>query len=125
MTGSAIYRAFACGAHAVEPVALAMWRRAVVLSAQDDTRASEGRRCLVIAPHPDDETIACGATITRKRAAGTPVTVLVVADGRYAQPGSRHITPADLAAIRSIEVVSAGMDALRTGEVIELAPFSG
>lgn len=38
----------------------------------------------------------------------------------------RHDTPPPVSpaeAIRSIEVVSAGMDALRTGEVIELAPF--
>ena len=38
----------------------------------------------------------------------------------------RHDTPPPVSAaeaIRSIEVVSAGMEALRTGEVIELAPF--
>ena len=32
--------------------------------------------------HPDDETFGCGATIARKRAAGSAVTVCVATDGR-------------------------------------------
>jgi len=39
------------------------------------------RSALVVAPHPDDETLGCGATIIRKAAAGTPVHVVVVSDG--------------------------------------------
>jgi LmbE family N-acetylglucosaminyl deacetylase len=38
--------------------------------------------CLVVAPHPDDETLGCGATIARKRAHGVEVHVVIVADGR-------------------------------------------
>lgn len=106
-TGSATYRVLSRSAHAVAPGALAAWRRATLALARDDTRASAGRRCLVIAPHPDDETIGCGATIARKRAAGTPVTVVVVADGRYAQSGSRLVTPDELATIRAAEAVAA------------------
>ena len=34
---------------------------------------------LVIAPHPDDETLAAGGTIARCAAAGLPVTILTVA----------------------------------------------
>jgi LmbE family N-acetylglucosaminyl deacetylase len=73
----------------------------------DDTEASARRRAVVIAPHPDDETLGCGATIARKRAAGTDVTVVIVADGRYAQPWSTEISPSSLATIRSAEVLRA------------------
>jgi LmbE family N-acetylglucosaminyl deacetylase len=96
------------GAHAVEPGAAAAWRRTTVAAARDDTAAAATRSCVVIAPHPDDETLGCGALIARKRAAGTAVTVVIVADGRYAQPGSRTIDPATLARIRAAEALAAG-----------------
>ncbi|MFN8543420.1 MAG: PIG-L family deacetylase [Candidatus Binatia bacterium] len=38
-------------------------------------------RVLVVAPHPDDETIAAGGLITRLTARGAPVTVVFVTDG--------------------------------------------
>ncbi|MCL2468764.1 MAG: PIG-L family deacetylase [Alphaproteobacteria bacterium] len=37
--------------------------------------------CLVIAPHPDDETLACGATIARMRDLGWRVSLIVLTDG--------------------------------------------
>jgi LmbE family N-acetylglucosaminyl deacetylase len=37
------------------------------------------RKLVVIAPHPDDETLGCGGTIARFAASGTEVSVLVVA----------------------------------------------
>ena len=40
-----------------------------------------GRPWLVVAPHPDDETLGCGCTIARARQAGIPVHVVVVTDG--------------------------------------------
>ena len=39
------------------------------------------RRVLVLAPHPDDESIGAGGTIARLAGAGTHVTVLLVTDG--------------------------------------------
>jgi LmbE family N-acetylglucosaminyl deacetylase len=64
--------------------------RPVLLSrAEDVTSDTAKRSCLVLAPHPDDETLGCGATIMRKLAAGTPVQVVIVADGRYAYPSSK------------------------------------
>jgi LmbE family N-acetylglucosaminyl deacetylase len=39
------------------------------------------RRVLVLAPHPDDESIGCGGTIARFAAAGATVSVLGVTDG--------------------------------------------
>ncbi|MGH9019094.1 MAG: PIG-L deacetylase family protein [Acidimicrobiales bacterium] len=47
----------------------------------DETATAAGRSGLVLAPHPDDETLGCGATIMRKVEAGTAVTVVVVSDG--------------------------------------------
>lgn len=56
-------------------------RRLLVRLARDITAATSRRSALVLAPHPDDETIGCGATIARKVAAGSAVRVVVAADG--------------------------------------------
>lgn len=40
-----------------------------------------GVSALVLAPHPDDETIGCGGTIALQRAAGDDVHVVVLTDG--------------------------------------------
>jgi LmbE family N-acetylglucosaminyl deacetylase len=63
-------------------------RPLLLAKAEDMTSQTATRSCLVLAPHPDDETLGCGATIMRKVAAGTPVQVVVAADGRYAYPSS-------------------------------------
>src|SRR5271167_3275380 len=61
---------------------LAVAGRPLLLSrAEDVTSQTAGRSCLVLAPHPDDETLGCGATLMRKVDAGTAVTVVVVSDG--------------------------------------------
>jgi LmbE family N-acetylglucosaminyl deacetylase len=56
-------------------------RRLLELRARDITAEVATRSALVLAPHPDDETIGCGATIARKAAAGARVLVVVAADG--------------------------------------------
>jgi len=38
-------------------------------------------RVLVVAPHPDDETLGCGGTLVKHAAAGDQVEVLIVTDG--------------------------------------------
>jgi LmbE family N-acetylglucosaminyl deacetylase len=69
---------------------LAVVGRPILLSrAEDVTSQTAKRSCLVLAPHPDDETLGCGATIMRKLAAGAPVEVVIAADGRYAYPSSK------------------------------------
>jgi len=82
--------------------------------AADVTARSATRPALVIAAHPADEVLGCGAVIARKRAAGTPVDVLIVTDGRHLA-GSRVRTPRDLAARLREEAVAAaamvGVDA--------------
>jgi N-acetylglucosamine malate deacetylase 1 len=40
-----------------------------------------GSRMLVLAPHPDDESIGCGGTLAKWRAAGRPAKVMFLTDG--------------------------------------------
>jgi LmbE family N-acetylglucosaminyl deacetylase len=82
-------------------------RRRIRSVAVDRTEAATRASALVLAPHPDDETLGCGAVILRKIAAGTPVTVVVFADGRHSHR-SVHLTPAGVGALRHAEMVEAG-----------------
>ncbi len=75
-------------------------------AARDETQPAATRSALVLAPHPDDETLGCGATILRKISAGTPVTVAVLTDGRHSHT-SAHLTPEELAQLRRTEMAVA------------------
>jgi LmbE family N-acetylglucosaminyl deacetylase len=55
--------------------------------ARDVTASSSYRSCLVLSPHPDDETLGCAVTIMRKLAAGTPVNVVLATDGGLSPSG--------------------------------------
>lgn len=48
------------------------------------------RRVLVLAPHPDDETLACGGTAALLAASGAEVRVVVVTDGDAAKVDLPH-----------------------------------
>lgn len=62
---------------------------------------------LVLAPHPDDETLGCGEALAAARAAGREVTVALITRGDDAQPRSRtHPRPA-MAALRRREFARA------------------
>jgi LmbE family N-acetylglucosaminyl deacetylase/O-antigen/teichoic acid export membrane protein len=63
------------------------------------------RRVLVLAPHPDDETIGCGGTIALLARSGATVTVAVATSGELAvaEPGS----PAEVRRRRQEEVCAA------------------
>lgn len=41
---------------------------------------------VVVAPHPDDETICCGGLIAKKRSENEEVYVVFMTDGRYGRP---------------------------------------
>ncbi|HEY8338503.1 MAG TPA: PIG-L deacetylase family protein [Egibacteraceae bacterium] len=94
-------------AGAAKPAVRRAWRAALTARAVDVTTRSAQRSALVLAPHPDDETIGCGATIARKRAAGSDVHVVVAADGRSSHRASRVISSDELVAIRRAEAVEA------------------
>ncbi len=84
-----------------------IWRSLIRYRAHDETAASATRSALVVAPHPDDETFGCGATIARRAAAGTDVWVVIAADGRHARSGSSRISALELAGLRRAEAVAA------------------
>ena len=63
--------------------------------------------CLVLAPHPDDESLGCGGLIAACCAAGRPPVVAILTDGSGSHPGSRAYPPARLAAVRKAEVTAA------------------
>jgi len=81
---------------------IAAWMgHAIGRGATDVTAASPARSALVLAPHPDDETLGCGATVMRKVDAGAAVTVVVITDGSTWPPDH---DPAENIATRDAEL---------------------
>ncbi len=68
-------------------------------------RSHLSRGAIVFAPHPDDETLACGGTILQKTRAGAAVQIVYLTDGSSAYPGL--IDPQHLAEIREQEALLA------------------
>jgi LmbE family N-acetylglucosaminyl deacetylase len=58
---------------------------------------------LVLAPHPDDESLGCGGLIAEHHARGHDVHVMVLTDGSGSHPHSREYPAARLAALRMQE----------------------
>lgn len=65
------------------------------------------RPVLVLAPHPDDESLGCGGLIAECRARGQDVRVLVLTDGSASHPHSREYPPARLVGLRMDEARAA------------------
>ncbi|MDR7036641.1 LmbE family N-acetylglucosaminyl deacetylase [Methylobacterium sp. BE186] len=66
-----------------------------------------GRGLVVVAPHPDDESLGCGGLIAQSRARGWPVRLVVVSDGVGSHPNSASYPPARLRALREAETLAA------------------
>ena len=62
---------------------------------------------LVVAPHPDDETLGCGGAIAQLRSQGYPVQVLVVSDGTQSHPRSQQYPAPRLRQVRQAETLAA------------------
>lgn len=77
--------------------------------AKDITKHILGR-CVVFAPHPDDEVLACGGTIAKKRRLGIDVHIVYMTDGSKSHDASL-IDRQELVNIRGREARAAG-DAL-------------
>src|SRR5437762_1448664 len=65
---------------------LAAWR-SLPLAGLD--RISGGRPLLVLAPHPDDESLGCGGLIAESCARGGTVHVVILTDGTRSPPNSK------------------------------------
>ena len=63
-----------------------------------------GGSLLVVAPHPDDESLGCGGLIALATQAGCKVTVAALTDGEASHPDSRAYPPARLAELRRLEL---------------------
>ncbi|WP_162251716.1 PIG-L family deacetylase [Cellulomonas sp. Root137] len=61
-------------------------------------------RTVVVAAHPDDETLGAGGILAELADAGHPAEVVVVSDGSASHPGSPTLTPEALVGVRSAEV---------------------
>jgi LmbE family N-acetylglucosaminyl deacetylase len=64
-------------------------------------------RTLVLAPHPDDESLGCGGTIALLRKAGIPVYVAFVTDGTLSHPNSPTYPAPRLRDLREAEALAA------------------
>lgn len=62
---------------------------------------------LVVAPHPDDESIGCGGLIALLRERGSPVSVLLLSDGTMSHPNSKRFPAAARRELRWRELVDA------------------
>jgi len=60
-------------------------------------------RTVVVAPHADDESLACGGLLALLARAGVEAAVVVVTDGAASHPGSRAFPPERLRAQREAE----------------------
>ena len=64
-------------------------------------------RLVVVAPHPDDESLGCGGLIAACRARDVPVGIIVVSNGAGSHLNSRAFPPDRLATLRRDEVLAA------------------
>ncbi len=77
------------------------------------------RRAVVLAPHPDDETLGVGGLIAMLLAGGAQVLLVAVTDGEASHPGSPTVQPSDLRTWRTAETAAA-LAALGDGQPGEL-----
>ena len=62
---------------------------------------------MVIAPHPDDESLGCGGTIALLKNAGEEVYIVFVSDGSMSHPNSKKYPAEQLVQLREEEALAA------------------
>ena len=101
--------------------AAADWARDAALAAVPqitlDALIPPGTRVVVVAPHPDDEILTCGALLQLVAARGDAPLIVAVTDGEASHPGSPAWPPERLRQARTDETDAAlahlGIDASR------------
>lgn len=74
--------------------------------APEETVVSFGKT-LIIAPHPDDESLGCGGTIALLRKFSLEVSILVLSDGTLSHPNSQKYPQEKLRRLREKELIEA------------------
>ncbi len=67
----------------------------------------QGQRPLILAPHPDDESLGAGGLIASACAAGIAPIVIILTDGSASHPDSKLFPPAKLRQTREQEAMNA------------------
>lgn len=98
----------------------AAWLRSPAILTARASDAAEFCALVVVAAHPDDETLMAGGLIARFADSGRPVTVIVASDGSASHPDSPTTSRATLGALRSREVAAAVAILAPAAELIEL-----
>jgi len=86
---------------------VAEWTASGVVEQARALDTGELRQLVVLAAHPDDETLGAGGLIAQAAASGVSVTVVVATAGEASHPQSPTVRPTALAAIRQGEVAAA------------------
>ncbi len=81
-----------------------LWRELPIASLHEIIGEGTG---LILAPHPDDETLGCGGLIAACCAASRPPLVVILTDGRGSHPNSRLYPASKLIAVREAEATEA------------------